>query len=98
MRIIARRTLQDFWEDGHPDAEQPLRAWLDEAQKAEWKATADIKARYAHASVVDAERVVFNIGGNKYRLAVKVWFRGQTIWIIFVGTHEDCDDLDVTKL
>ena len=98
MRIIARRTLQDFWESGRPDAEQPLRAWFDEAAKAEWKTTADIKARHAHASIVDAERIVFNIGGNKYRLVVKVWFHGQTIWIKFVGTHEGYDDTDVTEL
>ena len=98
MRIIARRTLQEFWEAGHPDAEQPLRAWFDEASKTEWKTTADIKNRYAHASVIDAERVVFNVGGNKYRLVVRVWFHGRTIWIKFVGTHEDYDDIEVTKL
>jgi mRNA interferase HigB len=59
---------------------------------------ADIKARFAHASVIDSERVVFNIGGNKDRLVVKVWFRGRTVWIKFVGTHREYDDDDVTQL
>jgi mRNA interferase HigB len=59
---------------------------------------ADIKARYAHAGVVDAERVVFNIGAHKYRLVVKVWFPGQTVWIKFVGTHAEYDGLDVKSL
>ncbi len=59
---------------------------------------ADIKKRYPHASIIDAERVVFNIGGNKYRLIVKVWFPGQALWIKFVGTHREYDDIDVTDL
>jgi len=58
----------------------------------------DIKRRYATASVIDDERVVFNIGGNKYRLVVKVWFAGQAVWSKFVGTHRQYDAVDVTKL
>ena len=98
MRIIALRTLRRFWEAGHADAEQPLKAWFTEARRAEWKSMADIKARYAHASIVDAERVVFNIGGNKYRLVVKVWFPGQQVYIRFLGKHEEYDRLDVKAL
>ena len=98
MRIIARKTLQDFWEAGHADAEQPLRAWFAEVSRASWQTMADIKLRYPHASVIDAERVVFNIGGNKYRLVAKVWFAGQAVYVKFVGTHRAYDDVDVTKL
>jgi mRNA interferase HigB len=98
MRVIARKTLKDFWEAGHADAEQPLKAWFAEALRAEWRTMADVKARYAHASVLDAERVVFNIGGNKYRLVVRVWFAGQAMWIKFVGSHAEYDKLDVGSL
>ena len=98
MRIIARRTLVDFWTAGHQDAEQPLKAWFAEVNAATWKSMVDIKRRYPSASVVDAERVVFNIGGNKYRLVVKLWFPGQVMWIKFVGTHKQYDRIDVTKL
>jgi mRNA interferase HigB len=42
---------------------------------------ADIKQTYATASIIDSERVVFNVGGNKYRLVVKIWFPGKTVWI-----------------
>ncbi len=98
MRIIARKTLQDCWEAGHADAEQTLRAWFAEVSRASWQTMADIKQRYPHASVIDAERVVFNIGGNKYRLVAKVWFAGQAVYVKFVGTHRAYDDVDVTKL
>jgi len=58
---------------------------------------AEIKRRYATASVIDAERVVFNIGGNMYRLIVKIGFGGQTVFVKFVGTHREYDDVDVKK-
>lgn len=98
MRVIARKTLQDFWQSGHVEAEQPLRAWFAEVSRAQWRSMAEIKERYPHASVVDAERVVFNVGGNKYRLVAKVWFAGQAVFIKFVGTHRTYDDIDVSKL
>jgi len=97
MRVIARKTLATFWSQ-HADAEGPLRAWFAEATKATWLTTADIKERYAKASVIDGERIVFDIGGNKYRLVTKVWFNGRTIWVKFIGTHSEYDKIDVTKL
>ena len=98
MRIIARRALKDFWEAGHADAEQPLKAWFAEVQRANWATMIDVKSRYAHASIVDGERVVFNIGGNKYRLVAKIWFPGRTVWVKFVGTHNEYNTLDVRNL
>ena len=74
MRVIALSTLRTFWER-HPDAEQPLRAWNAEAKKAEWQTPNDIKREYPFASIVGGNRVVFNIGGNKYRLVVKCSMR-----------------------
>ncbi len=98
MRIIARKTLKDFWEAGHADAEQPLKAWFAEVEGADWSNMAHIKDRYAHASILDSERVVFNIGGNKYRLVAKVWFPGKTVWVKFVGTHSEYDAIEVRSL
>lgn len=98
MRVIARRTLREFWEAGHADAEQPLKAWFAEASRADWSRMADIKARFPRASIIDAERIVFDIGGNKYRLVVKVWFPGQVVFVKFLGTHAQYDAIDVTDL
>ncbi len=98
MRIIARRTLRDFCEAGYADAEQPLKAWFAEVDRAKWTSMADVKERFPHASVVDRERVVFSIGGNKYRLVAKLWFPGQAVWVKVVGPHREYDGLDVTSL
>jgi mRNA interferase HigB len=97
MRIIARNTLRVFWRK-HADAEGPLRAWFAEATRSAWRSMADIKKDYGTASIIDSERVVFNIGGNKFRLVAKIWFPGKTVWVKFIGTHETYDRIDVRVL
>jgi len=97
MRVIARNTLRLFWQK-HADAEGPLEAWFAETSRGTWHSMADIRKRYATASIIDGERVVFNVGGNKYRLVVKIWFPGKTVWLKFVGTHAAYGLLEVKKL
>jgi mRNA interferase HigB len=103
MRIIARRTLRDFVEArvGHRD--QPaltaaLDAWFAEVSKAAWLSTADVKRHYATASIVSADRIVFNIKGNAYRLVVAVDFEKAIVWIKWIGTHRDYDRIDVKEV
>src|SRR5882724_12490949 len=103
MRIIARRTLREFVQGLSGKKDQPavkaaLDAWFDEASKASWKNTTDIKRLYATASVVNAERVVFNIKGNDYRLVVAVDFEKAIVWIKWIGTHADYDRIDVREV
>ncbi len=103
MRIIARRTLREFVDDRRGHRDQPalkasLDAWFDEVRKARWTNTADVKRLYATASIVSAERIVFNIRGNAYRLVVAVDFEKGIVWIRWIGTHKDYDRIDVTKV
>ena len=93
MRVIAVKNLRDFWEI-HPSAEAPLKAWLDDAKAANWRSPADIKARYANASVLKSRRVVFNVKGNDYRLIAAVAYQFEAIYIKFVGTHSQYDAID----
>ncbi len=92
MRMIARRTLREFvaGRAGHrdqPALKAALDAWFDEVRKAEWDSTADVKRLYATASIVSADRIVFNIKGNDYRLVVSVAFDKGIVWIKWIGTH-----------
>lgn len=75
-----------------------LDAWFDEVRKAHWKNAAEIGRLYATASIVSSERVVFNIKGNDYRLVVSVDFEKSIVWIKWIGTHRDYDDIDVIKV
>jgi mRNA interferase HigB len=93
MRVIARRPLREFWKR-HPVAEQPLKAWFAEVQAADWRDPAQIKRRYRHTSFVGDNRVIFNIGGNKYRLVVHVNFDFGIVYIKFIGTHAEYDRID----
>lgn len=97
MRVIARKTLREFWLR-HADTEQQLKAWFHEAEAAEWKSFNDIKMRYRSADVLPGNRVVFNIKGNAYRLVVKINYRIGLVFIRFVGTHAEYDNIDAVNI
>ncbi|MBL8330869.1 MAG: type II toxin-antitoxin system HigB family toxin [Rubrivivax sp.] len=97
MRVIAVAALRGFWLQ-HPDAEQPLKAWFEEASKASWTQPSDIKAQYRSASILKNRRVVFNIKGNDYRLVVAVTYRLQIVYVKFIGTHPQYDAIDANTI
>ena len=90
MRVIAVATLREFWAE-HPTSEQPIKSWLHEVKGANWTGPVEIKQHYATASILKGGRVVFNIGGNKFRLVVQVAYQTQVVFIKFVGTHAQYD-------
>jgi mRNA interferase HigB len=100
VRIIAKRTLRQFWERSprYRDAQGPLEAWYTEARHATWQTPADVKTQYHNASVFRDGRMVFNIAGNKYRLVVRIRYDTQTIFVRFVGTHADYDTIDAQMI
>lgn len=97
MRVIAKKTLRVF-RTKHKDCEQQLKAWYNEAEDASWKSTAEIRKDYPKASILEDNRVVFNIKGNKYRLVVKINYSYKIVWIRFIGTHSDYDKIDAAKI
>ncbi len=97
MRIIAKRALREFWEE-HPDAEEPLLAWYREIEKEDWDTPAKIKEKYRSASIIGGNRVVFNIKGNDYRLVVKINYPYRVVYIRFMGTHAEYDEIDAEEV
>ncbi len=93
MRIIARKTLRDFWES-HPDSEAGLRHWYEVIETNDWQMPGDVATTFKGADIINGERVVFNIARNKYRLVVAFDYAFQTCWIKFVGTHAEYDRID----
>lgn len=90
MRVISKNALVEFWIQ-HPNAQKALEDWYHETASAIWKTPQDIKARYASASFLGHNRVVFNIKGNDYRLVVAVAYRFAALYVKFVGTHAQYD-------
>ncbi len=97
MRIIAKRTLREFW-DKEIRAEQPLKAWYAVAAKADWSSPAEVKAMYGNASIVGGDRVVFNIGGNRYRLVVRFDYSRRLGFVRFIGSHAAYDRIDASNV
>jgi mRNA interferase HigB len=104
MRIISRNKLVGFLagladRKEVPAVKSAVESWYAEAKTARWNNSADIRARYATASVVAASRVVFNIQGNDYRLIVEIDYEKHVLWTIWIGSHADYDKLgDVRKV
>jgi mRNA interferase HigB len=103
VRIIARSTLTRFLEflNGQKDyraVKAALESWYREVRQADWNNSSEVKASYAHASIVGADRVVFNIKGNAYRLVVAVDYRRRIVFIKWLGSHKDYDAIDVRTI
>ena len=99
MRIIAVSTLRDFWtRPGRGDSESPLRAWVHVVKAADWSSPADVKQMFRSADILPNDRIVFNIGGNKYRLVVAVHYRSKRAFVRFIGTHSEYDGIDATRV
>ncbi len=89
MRVIALKTLREFWEI-YPDAEEPLRAWYRITDKATWQNIMETRNDFPHADAVGT-CTVFNIGGNKYRLIAGVRYQKQRVYILHLLTHSEYD-------
>jgi len=97
LRVIAKKSLRDFWSN-HPDCEQQLKSWFREAEKSIWATPKNIKKEYPTASILENNRVVFNIKGNHYRLIVRINYDYGMVWIRFIGTHAQYDKIDASKI
>ncbi len=96
-RIIAKRTIREFWEK-YPDSKDYLETWYDTVRGAKWSNPNEIKEFYATVSILKNSRVVFNIKGNDYRLVAKINYDKQWVFIRFIGTHNDYDKIDLDKI
>ncbi|MGH9360816.1 MAG: type II toxin-antitoxin system HigB family toxin [Thermoanaerobaculia bacterium] len=100
MRVIALSTLRAFWE-GDPsvaDAKEPLLTWYRYALKADWASPAEVKADFGRASILKGGRAVFNIAGNKYRLVVWINYAHRIVYVRFIGTHAQYDQIDAQTI
>jgi mRNA interferase HigB len=97
MRVIAIRTLKEHWIT-HPQAEQALLAWYEEAETAQWNSPNELKQQYRNASILTDKRVVFNIHGNAYRLIVDIEYRLKIVFVVWFGTHKQYDRIDAKKI
>ena len=97
MNIVSKRTLKEFYEV-YKDSELPLKIWYADTLKKEWKTSQDIKIQYPNASFLSDNRVIFNIKGNTYRLITHIDYLRKIVRIKFIGTHDEYNKIDATKV
>ena len=97
MRIIVHRTIVKYGQQ-YPDAKTALDSWYKTVKAAKWKNFQEIKSVFNSADFVGNQRYVFNIKGNNYRLVGKILFVQQIVYIRFIGTHEEYDDIDCSTI
>ena len=96
MRVIAVRTIKRFVarKPQYVDAREPALAWYRQVLKADWGSPAEVKRDIGSASILKDGRVVFNIGGNKYRIVVWINYPYRIVYLRFIGTHNEYDLID----
>ncbi len=97
MRVIAVSTLRRFWKK-HAETEQPLRAWYEEVKKLRWEKPEDILRDFPKARPIPQNRCIFQINRNDYRLVIETHYNRGIVFIRFIGTHSEYDEIDATTV
>ena len=98
MRIISKKASDRLLEERSSPAKSELEAWHAETKAAEWATPTEVKAKYGNASILKDGRVVFNICGNKHRLIVWINYDFHTVYVRFLGTHKEYDEIDAQAI
>ncbi len=89
MHVISRKALVKFWEQ-YPDSKEPLLRWYKIMTHSEYDSFHSLRMTFPSADQV-SDWVVFNIGGNKYRLIASIHFNRGKVYIRHVLTHREYD-------
>jgi mRNA interferase HigB len=94
MRILRRKKLLEFMTSGDAKARRLFPSWLQDTEKAQWRNTVDVKSRHPRADFLSGNRVIFNLGGNDYRIVAEIDYQRQVVLIRWVGYHKDYDRIN----
>ena len=97
MRIIAKRTLREYWER-NPETRESLESWYATTLAADWETPSQLKEQFRNASILKDSRVVFNIKGNDYRLVVKINYPYRVVYVRYIGTHKQYDNINAEEV
>jgi mRNA interferase HigB len=97
MKILVKKTIL-YYIKKHQIAETQLLIWYNEFSKQEFTNFNELKKVYGNASIVNNNRVVFNIKGNDFRLIVSVNFLQGACYVIWFGTHKEYDKINVETI
>lgn len=96
MRVISIKVLRQFWQK-YPDAEQHLKIWNKKIKTANYQNANEVKQETPTSDQVVNNRIVFDILRNKYRLIVLFRYDLQKVYVRFIGTHKEYDQIKDIK-
>ena len=97
MKILVKKTIL-FYTEKYPIAKTQLLIWYNEFSKLEFQNFIELKKVYGNASIVNNNRVVFNIKGNDFRLVVSINFLHTACYVIWFGTHKEYDKINIETI
>ncbi|MDE2018315.1 MAG: type II toxin-antitoxin system HigB family toxin [Hyphomicrobiales bacterium] len=97
MRIVARKSLVEFWK-AHPETKSSLARWYEVTASGNWSSLSDVVATFPRAKALGRDRVRFEVAGGNYRLIVAYRFDVKIAWVKFIGTHSEYDKVDATTI
>ena len=97
MIVVSKSALRDFAEK-YPDAANAVIKWHEVVCSADWKNFSEMKKSFNSVDAVGNDRYVFNLRGNHFRLIAPIIFKVRTVFILYVGTHRDYDQLDASSI
>jgi mRNA interferase HigB len=95
MHIISQKRLKEFWVK-YPNSQSSLEIWYNRTKVAQWNNFEELRQIFPSADQVK-NLIVFNIGGNKYRLIALVDFTYKKVFIRQILTHAEYDKNDWKK-
>lgn len=90
MDILNVRAIKQFIVE-QADAEGPLHEWIIKVRAAEWQNNTDVQKTFNSVDHIDNQKFIFNIGGNKFRLAAMVWIQQKRAYVLNIMTHAEYD-------
>ena len=97
MVIIAKKSVNEFIEI-YPRAKGPLLRWYLLIKEGDWASFSEMRNSASGVDSVGNDLYVFNLGGNKYRLIARIYFPVRTVFIRFIGTHKEYDQVNLSDL
>ena len=97
MVVIGYGIIREFIAK-HLEAEDALNNWYKITGMADWRNFHQMKLIFNSVDAVGNDLYVFNIRGNKYRLIARIISRVRTVFVKFVGTHQDYDRVELATL
>lgn len=90
MEILNSRIINQFVKQ-FPEAKAPLEDWVSKTANAKWENNADVQKTFNSADHIGDQKFIFNIGGNKFRMAAMVWIKKEKVYVLKLMTHAAYD-------